>query len=684
MYKLIIQDDEGKTTVVPLIRDEITIGRKEGNTIRLTERNVSRRHARLVKASGNVVIEDLDSYNGIRVNGTRIQGRVSVAETDRIQIGDYLLELKLDRQAQATNGSAGAAQGPFEDQRTLPMERSDLPGAVPSMPMSAGATVPTGPPTGMPPPPPVTGAGTPPTPPAAAMQPLAKTLDPNAPAQTLPEDPTKPSPGRHSGASAATEQVAPMPPPPVTPAVESPARLVCMSSNFAGREFSLDKSAMVIGRTDDNDVVVNHRSISRHHAKIVREHGRYAIVDLQSSNGVRVNGEEYGKVELRRGDLIDLGHVRLRFVESGEDFVFNRDGTVVDLSAEGVGKNRTPIYIGLAALLVAGVGAFVVFGGGKGGNKAAPSAVAAAESNGGKEPLVVPAVPPDAGAATLVTGPSNPVVDPPRGDVIKKLDAAKLSVDKEDWSGALAAAEAALGLDQSNEEAKRIADQARRESAALTVYEDLQKAAKAKKAEEAARLFQKLPQDSVYKIRANGEIEKLLDQWLNDQRVAAVQLADRGKCDQINPIQKRVADLYPQKLDVIETVQRRCVAAGTPAPKVPRDNPRDNPREPPPREPPKEPTPKETPKEPIVDEAAFAGLADEAKKSYLAGQYGQSLRKAEDALAMKPTDQAVLTTATMSACRMKKVDTAKKYAGKLAAARRNMVKNVCAEAGVDL
>ena len=35
MVKLIIEDDEGKTTVVPLIRDEITIGRKEGNTIRL-------------------------------------------------------------------------------------------------------------------------------------------------------------------------------------------------------------------------------------------------------------------------------------------------------------------------------------------------------------------------------------------------------------------------------------------------------------------------------------------------------------------------------------------------------------------------------------------------------------------------------------------------------------------------
>ena len=46
MFKLVIQDDEGKTTVVPLIRDEITIGRKEGNTIRLTERNVSRNISR--------------------------------------------------------------------------------------------------------------------------------------------------------------------------------------------------------------------------------------------------------------------------------------------------------------------------------------------------------------------------------------------------------------------------------------------------------------------------------------------------------------------------------------------------------------------------------------------------------------------------------------------------------------
>src|SRR5688572_18750483 len=104
MYKLIIEDDEGKTTVVPLIRDEITIGRKEGNTIRLTERNVSRRHAKLLRSNGSVYIEDLTSFNGTKVNGDKIAGRAPINEGDRIQIGDYQLALKLDKVQHAGGG----------------------------------------------------------------------------------------------------------------------------------------------------------------------------------------------------------------------------------------------------------------------------------------------------------------------------------------------------------------------------------------------------------------------------------------------------------------------------------------------------------------------------------------------------------------------------------------------------
>src|SRR3954452_6852835 len=111
MFKLVIQDDEGKTTVVPLIRDEITIGRKEGNTIRLTERNVSRRHARILRNNGEVHIEDLGSYNGIRVNNARIAERVSLRVSDQVQIGDYKLYLKAE----------GVEQ--VDDARTMPIER---------------------------------------------------------------------------------------------------------------------------------------------------------------------------------------------------------------------------------------------------------------------------------------------------------------------------------------------------------------------------------------------------------------------------------------------------------------------------------------------------------------------------------------------------------------------------------
>src|SRR5260370_32062164 len=94
LLKLIIVDDEGRRTVVPFVRQEITIGHQEGNTIRLTERNVSRHHARFLRQNGAVLLEDLGSFNGVRINGARIEGMAAVNAGDRVQIGDY--ELAID------------------------------------------------------------------------------------------------------------------------------------------------------------------------------------------------------------------------------------------------------------------------------------------------------------------------------------------------------------------------------------------------------------------------------------------------------------------------------------------------------------------------------------------------------------------------------------------------------------
>ena len=351
MFKLVIQDDEGKTTVVPLIRDEITIGRKEGNTIRLTERNVSRRHARILRNNGEVHIEDLGSYNGIRVNNARIAERVNLRVSDQVQIGDYKLYLKAE----------GVEQ--VDDARTMPIERVDTQTAtdiMPAMTPSPTPTLPMGVPAqaapgnGATPPAqaPVSAAG------LAANQQLVG--NPNRTMVAIAD--TDPAGRPVASAAAVAALTAPV----------GYGKLVVLSSNFAGKEFELSRPQMIIGRTDENDIVINHRSISRNHAKLVREPdtGRYTISDLQSSNGVRVNGQDYGKVELRRGDVVDLGHVRLRFVEPGEDFVFARDAVVTDVPDAG-GKKGMLVAIVLGVLLLGGIGIFFAMKGGSDGDKKA-------------------------------------------------------------------------------------------------------------------------------------------------------------------------------------------------------------------------------------------------------------------------------------------------------------------------
>src|SRR5437868_4908862 len=132
MMKLIIEDDEGRKTVVPLIRDEMTIGRQDGNTIRLTERNVSRRHARLVKDDGNVLVEDLGSYNGVRVNGEKIAGPTKIKEGDLVEIGDYDLGI----QGKFEAGAPGPAA---PKQATMPPQKMPTPPKQATVPPSQQA-----------------------------------------------------------------------------------------------------------------------------------------------------------------------------------------------------------------------------------------------------------------------------------------------------------------------------------------------------------------------------------------------------------------------------------------------------------------------------------------------------------------------------------------------------------------
>src|SRR5947207_3702281 len=68
----------------------LTIGREEGNLLRLNDERVSRFHAKIQVDGGDVILTDLDSTNGTRINGHTVQIR-RVLPGDRVGIGRSIL-----------------------------------------------------------------------------------------------------------------------------------------------------------------------------------------------------------------------------------------------------------------------------------------------------------------------------------------------------------------------------------------------------------------------------------------------------------------------------------------------------------------------------------------------------------------------------------------------------------------
>lgn len=81
-----IIDGVDKGRVYLNVETPVTIGREEGNVVRLNDERVSRFHAKVREDRGQVVIMDLDSTNGTTVNGDPIQLRI-LRPGDRVGMG---------------------------------------------------------------------------------------------------------------------------------------------------------------------------------------------------------------------------------------------------------------------------------------------------------------------------------------------------------------------------------------------------------------------------------------------------------------------------------------------------------------------------------------------------------------------------------------------------------------------
>lgn len=93
------------------------------------------------------------------------------------------------------------------------------------------------------------------------------------------------------------------------------ARLVPVddADNLARSEVRLSSSDVTLGRAFGNDVVLDDAQVSKSHAALRRDGGRWTVHDLGSSNGTYVNGMQIMKQELAPGDVLELGGCRFTF-----------------------------------------------------------------------------------------------------------------------------------------------------------------------------------------------------------------------------------------------------------------------------------------------------------------------------------------------------------------------------------
>lgn len=89
-----------------------------------------------------------------------------------------------------------------------------------------------------------------------------------------------------------------------------------LNGSDPGRQVLLDGQTL-IGRLPECDLQLDDPSVSRRHARLTERAAGWSIEDLDSTNGVRVNGTTVRQTSLSEGDTIELGTIRLTFTLDG-------------------------------------------------------------------------------------------------------------------------------------------------------------------------------------------------------------------------------------------------------------------------------------------------------------------------------------------------------------------------------
>ncbi len=93
-----------------------------------------------------------------------------------------------------------------------------------------------------------------------------------------------------------------------------PKLLKFVDGDYVGSTIIVRRPLLQIGRSLDNDIVLESAEVSRHHARLEYRGEAFHILDLGSTNGTSLNGRQVSESRLEHGDRIMFGNITLEFL----------------------------------------------------------------------------------------------------------------------------------------------------------------------------------------------------------------------------------------------------------------------------------------------------------------------------------------------------------------------------------
>ena len=117
MTARLIPSDGGNPIIFE--KDMILVGRNEECELRLDHKSISKLHCILVKTDGLILVRDLGSTNGTRVNGQRVR-RAALLPNDHFSVANFKYRVQF-------GGEAEAPPAEVDDPQSIPLIRNELP-----------------------------------------------------------------------------------------------------------------------------------------------------------------------------------------------------------------------------------------------------------------------------------------------------------------------------------------------------------------------------------------------------------------------------------------------------------------------------------------------------------------------------------------------------------------------------